>query len=1757
MPQHQFYIRYFIQNFQEECKHVCRVYHERSLRRSNFSDKILQALGLGANMPGVDPVSMGIKLTTGGVSRIGALAYDTYEIQKLEKLALAIMDVWDHLEPIARATAHSAAYQHEYAITKLIAKNSLERFADNGVKRLFEYLIREQHPFEQKHFLKGLVKGRSGAGVEGFLNSRLTAQQSDLTLYAEDLYGRAAARTSDGLWANSTVLREKDEPTAGYFWASAEFVKELGFGPIQPKIFTEELNHYKNIARNVNESDFSDYMQARKRGYWGSFNQFIGGAIARFSGKLVNADLTGGNFSEVDFANAEFENCCLDHCNFTNAILVSTKFSGKTTAKWTRFHNALMFKANMRGINFDYADFEHADTSLADFTSATITHTHCQLSVHAVATNVKKGGEYPVEETFLPYRESFGKVESQFVKALSDYRGRPSTANQIIYQNALKEVLGTLFKSLDVPPSLVFLIVGFGDTLQCRVLNAESTTDDAALAALWKQFTEKLQAFNEKHRTLIKVEKLPTQDKSNLVAQKTELFLPYYLGGDLQLYTESIDILRANQTENFRKLQHQIAVWLDAASTSNTQPTNPSPSLRAQRSNPGSEHDVASKPGLLRCARNDGEGDNNIDDLGIQSLYLTLNQDDQKHVMRQLSAYPSELFTVLANTPASDGWHYQIDHHRAQWRSQLFALTEENPQQDSNAITWQTRDLKNADNAEVVTYKLRKELITQLLTPEGEFKEKPQQAGRHWVLPIRDQQNNIIAWAKILPESPGEELAAVSLMQQALGSNYCPETLIVKLHVPQRPPGKQNIAIQLSEHLPGETFDSANTWKSRETKPFRYDSLFASWVFGFIFLPGDAHAHNYLVEEQKDALFIRQFDLERILFPAQNEAGHNVQCFAWGLDESQTPWPLDDEYLKPILQRFLSLDIYALLTRWIAHLKAEHAFYQKLFTEEEFKQHYSASNTLFTTNELAKMTMPESSWSPFANKTIDHSFLTLPLGTDWLYEIAKRLSLIQNQIQTHLATKTPITTLTLLKQLHPTHHTRYQSGFTDVQAGQPLTWLNFPIAWSHLKQCAAALFNTEPNFIPNVALPWLRFHYLSRGSYQITATGNSVSMQGNKTLMLSKSLQLPDNFSPEMALQIRKGTELSPNQADDRLQQLERRSGLSIINALLDPQQNILPGQKSELLERFYRLPHRVRMELMKLILSNIEIEKAKGSEFVNRIIKLMKAIPYTELDLSPFADVLTDAILLEFLTSDYAGEHLTKLNLANCKKLTHASVNALANHVPHLMYLDLSGTGMTQIIREAPVVFQSLQHLNVSNSKTLTRINLYAPQLEILNAKNCTQLIYLEVKSKSDAIVELSGCDALDGKSIKGCLYFPYSTMNKFHLTPQEVRALMSNSANRELLNLTGNDIYNEDVLYLAVIFKVNHSLTFIALNENYIRDVGAGYLADALNVNYTLGWIDLGHNLIGDVGAGYLAKALKVNRTLSSIWLDQNNIGVTGFKHLAEALKLNKTLTLIDLRSNYRIGEGIEYLAEALMVNYTLTEVRVHETGTLLYESSVQKIKFLLQRNQTLAERLITAVQTHQLEQVQSLITRGVQPSGDYLQEKLGKATLLHEAVKHRNVAILYALLQHPGIQKNRKNAQAITALQLAEQLGYLDCVAVLQGKAIPLLETKASSSMTLAPVTHLAASQMQTTKEENNTTLPAGISTDNNTLTVDFTLADFRHISHIHELLNEQLAHAMRYEGETSMTLSFDNDARMQTFIQSLSAMKTSGANALTFQ
>ncbi|HLF66099.1 MAG TPA: hypothetical protein VI522_00625, partial [Gammaproteobacteria bacterium] len=430
----------------------------------------------------------------------------------------------------------------------------------------------------------------------------------------------------------------------------------------------------------------------------------------------------------------------------------------------------------MRGINFDYADFEHADTSLADFSSAIITHIHGQLSLHAVAKDVKKGGEYPVEEAFFPYRESFDKVELKFIKALSDYRAKPTPAHQIIYHNAIKDVLGTLFKSVDVPASYAFVIVGFGDTLQCKVITDQTSTDEAALASVWKKFTDKIQVFNDKHKTSIKIEKAAAQNKQSLAAHPTEVFLPYYLGGNLQLYTESIDTLRANQLENFRTLQHQIALWLDA-------PPPVIPSLRGTPvyvdGDPSKTRDDSggsARDDSAGAARNDA-GRIVIDDSNIQSLYLTLNRDDQTQLMQQLSAYPSDLFNMLANTPATDGWHYQIDHHRKEWRAQLFALTEEKTQ-DDNAITWQTHDLQHADNNEVVTYKLKPELVTQLLTPDGEFKEKPQQAGRHWVLPIRNQQNNIIAWAKILPESPGEELAAVKLIQQALGSDYCPETLI-------------------------------------------------------------------------------------------------------------------------------------------------------------------------------------------------------------------------------------------------------------------------------------------------------------------------------------------------------------------------------------------------------------------------------------------------------------------------------------------------------------------------------------------------------------------------------------------------------------------------------------------------------------------------------------------------------------------------------------------------------------------------------------------------------------------------------------------------------------------------------------------------------------------------------------------------------------------------------------------------------------------
>ena len=127
---------------------------------------------------------------------------------------------------------------------------------------------------------------------------------------------------------------------------------------------------------------------------------------------------------------------------------------------------------------------------------------------------------------------------------------------------------------------------------------------------------------------------------------------------------------------------------------------------------------------------------------------------------------------------------------------------------------------------------------------------------------------------------------------------------------------------------------------------------------------------------------------------------------------------------------------------------------------------------------------------------------------------------------------------------------------------------------------------------------------------------------------------------------------------------------------------------------------------------------------------------------------------------------------------------------------------------------------------------------------------------------------------------------------------------------------------VYLAQVFRHNHTPNSINFYGSNIGDDGAVSLAKAFHCNSTLNSLYLEGNNIGDAGAVALAKALHHNSTLNILDLNSNNnIGDAGAVALAKALHHNSTLNSLDLNSNNNMGEkGTHHLVQALTVNKSI---------------------------------------------------------------------------------------------------------------------------------------------------------------------------------------------------------------------------------------------
>ncbi|CAF3787935.1 unnamed protein product [Adineta steineri] len=171
------------------------------------------------------------------------------------------------------------------------------------------------------------------------------------------------------------------------------------------------------------------------------------------------------------------------------------------------------------------------------------------------------------------------------------------------------------------------------------------------------------------------------------------------------------------------------------------------------------------------------------------------------------------------------------------------------------------------------------------------------------------------------------------------------------------------------------------------------------------------------------------------------------------------------------------------------------------------------------------------------------------------------------------------------------------------------------------------------------------------------------------------------------------------------------------------------------------------------------------------------------------------------------------------------------------------------------------------------------------------------------------------------------------------------------QLLSLQSNKITSIGISILANALNDNHTLETLKLGNNYISDNGVNSLVKILSIpnnNTALTTLVLRNNGITDQGAEYLVQLLKINHTLSWLYLEENQIRDDGVRILAKTLEnQNNKLKMLVLSSNKLITDtSIDYLIPMIQQNQTLKKLWIDNCN--LSEAGKQRLDEIQQSRQ-----------------------------------------------------------------------------------------------------------------------------------------------------------------------------------------------------------------
>lgn len=160
--------------------------------------------------------------------------------------------------------------------------------------------------------------------------------------------------------------------------------------------------------------------------------------------------------------------------------------------------------------------------------------------------------------------------------------------------------------------------------------------------------------------------------------------------------------------------------------------------------------------------------------------------------------------------------------------------------------------------------------------------------------------------------------------------------------------------------------------------------------------------------------------------------------------------------------------------------------------------------------------------------------------------------------------------------------------------------------------------------------------------------------------------------------------------------------------------------------------------------------------------------------------------------------------------------------------------------------------------------------------------------------------------------------------------------------LDVSRNELTDEEALYLAKMLRCNHTLESLQLEQNHISSTGLSSLAKALMHNTSLRWLNLDHNpllqfqVAGNLilhfrGIEDLAEMLGSNDTLTGLTLTNTRLDEDAGRILRDGVEKNEVLLSLELGANAVSLDELEAMATQLEQNQSLALERKHRRNEM----------------------------------------------------------------------------------------------------------------------------------------------------------------------------------------------------------------------------------